>query len=86
MPPDLETALDLIVRQLDQLRGEIQSVRRLIECELYGVDGHNGLKVQVAKNTEFRENFVKYRLALVGAVITSLGSLISALVRAFWGK
>lgn len=68
-----------------QIREDIHRVRLLIERELYGSGGVNGLKTQVSKNTEFRENFTKYRVAIVGAFVTGLLSLAGVIIRALLG-
>lgn len=64
-----------------ELREEIQGIRTLIERELYGTPGCNGIKAQVSKNTEFRENFGKYKLAIFTALFSGLLGLIASLLR-----
>ena len=77
--------MEFVLRELEQLRGDICKLRKLIEFEIFGVGGRNGIKTACSKNTEFRENFTKYRVAITGAVVTSLFSLIGLLVRSFLG-
>jgi hypothetical protein len=64
-----------------ELREEIQGLRKLIERELYGTPGCNGIKAQVSKNTEFRENFGRYKLAIFTALFSGLLGLIASLLR-----
>jgi len=88
--------ISFILRELELLREEqranyeslkkdLCSLRQMIEAELYGNPGHNGLKAQVSKNTEFRLNFYKYRFAIYTALATGLVSLLVAALRAILG-
>jgi len=88
----LDEHVGFVLREITNLRDEyrvacnlfrddIHKLRNLIEREMYGEHGNNGLKTLVSKNTEFRENFTKYRIAVIGAFTTGLLSLLTMIIR-----
>lgn len=72
MPPEAYTLLQEIRDRLER-----------IEDLLLG-DGQEGLLREVAKNTDFRLNYMRYYRAIwvtvIGAVVTALAGLAAALV------
>lgn len=71
----------LILKELSEVKRAVEDLRSLVACELYGANGREGLKQKVAILWEGREQGNKVRLAVVGAFLTALASLVVSLVR-----
>ncbi|MDD3492415.1 MAG: hypothetical protein PHZ19_02815 [Candidatus Thermoplasmatota archaeon] len=83
---EIELLRDEYKSTCDLFRSDIRALRGLIERELYGEHGENGIKTQVSKNTEFRETFTKYKVAVIGAFTTGLLSLVTMIINSLLGK
>ncbi|MCS7240945.1 MAG: hypothetical protein NZ651_06860 [Candidatus Bipolaricaulota bacterium] len=72
---------ELVLSELRDLKKAVGELQELISCELYGVNGREGLKQRVAVLWSEREQHGRWRMALVGAVLTAIASLAVTLVR-----
>jgi len=75
MDGDLREALHEIRDRICELQKEVKDLRYLIGAEIYGQNGRLGLKQQIAILWEERDKGTRYKVAIVGALVSALISL-----------
>lgn len=83
MPAEREFE-SIILEEIRELKASLQSLERLVACELYGANGREGIKQRLAVLWSEREAQHRWRLAVVGAVLSGVSALVVSVLRWLW--